>query len=75
MGQNSEEIGEEVQNMWRTMHKLQKTFADANNPRKVADYTKHKIDRFKNYLPVLQVICNPGLKERHWQQVDYDKLY
>jgi dynein heavy chain len=51
------------------MHKLQKAFADAINPRKVADFTKHKIDRFKNHLPVLQIICNPGLKERHWKMV------
>lgn len=51
------------------MHKLQKSFADAISPRKVADFTKHKIDRFKNHLPVLQIICNPGLKARHWKQV------
>ena len=67
MGLNSEDITEEVQNSWRIMHKLQKSFADAINPRKVADFTKHKIDRFKNHLPVLQIICNPGLKPRHWQ--------
>ncbi|CAF0812221.1 unnamed protein product [Brachionus calyciflorus] len=66
MGLNAEEISEDVQSMWRTMHKLQKSFADANNPRKVADFTKMKIDRFKNHLPVLQIICNPGLKDRHW---------
>jgi dynein heavy chain len=69
IGLNAEEISEEVQSMWRNMHKLQKQFADSINPRKVADYTKHKIERFKNYVPVLQVICNPGLKDRHWKQV------
>ena len=69
LGLNSEEISEEVQNSWRTMHKLQKSFADAISPRKVADFTKHKIDRFKNHLPVLQIVCNPGLKERHWKLV------
>jgi dynein heavy chain len=51
------------------MHKLQKSFADAIMPRKVADFCKHKIDRFKNHLPLLLVICNPGLRERHWIQV------
>jgi dynein heavy chain len=69
IGLNAEDISDEVQNMWRNMHKLQKQFADCINPRKVADYTKHKIERFKNYVPVLQVICNPGLKDRHWKQV------
>jgi dynein heavy chain len=70
MGLNAEEISEEVQNNWRTMHKLQKTFADAISPRKVADFMKHRIDRFKNHLPVLQIICNPGLKPRHWKLVN-----
>lgn len=69
LGLNADEINEEVQGNWRIMHKLQKSFADAINPRKVADFTKLKIDRFKNHLPVLQIICNPGLKERHWKQV------
>ena len=69
LGLNSEDINEEVQNSWRVMHKLQKSFADAISPRKVADFTKHKIDRFKNHLPVLQVVCNPGLKDRHWDLV------
>ena len=68
-GLNAEDISEEVQNNWRVMHKLQKSFADAIMPRKVADFCKHKIDRFKNHLPLLLVICNPGLRERHWAQV------
>ena len=71
LGLNSEDINEEVQNSWRIMHKLQKSFADAISPRKVADFTKHKIDRFKNHLPVLQVVCNPGLKDRHWELVAF----
>ena len=74
MGLNSEEISEEVQNNWRTMHKLQKSFADAINPRKVADFTKHKIDRFKNHLPVLMIVCNPGLKNRHWKAVSFRSI-
>ncbi len=65
-GLNAEEISEEVQVMWRIMHKLQKTFADQIMPRKVADFCKHKIDRFKNHIPLLLVICNPGLRPRHW---------
>lgn len=65
-GLNAEEISEEVQLMWRMMHKLQKTFADQIMPRKVADFCKHKIDRFKNHIPLLLVICNPGLRPRHW---------
>lgn len=55
--------------MWRTLHKLQKTFADQHGPRRVADITKNQIDKFKVHIPLLQVACNPGLKERHWDQM------
>lgn len=64
-GLNAEEISEEVGANWRTMHKLVKSFAEFISPRKVAEFTKMKIDRFKNHLPLLLIICNPGLKSRH----------
>ena len=55
--------------MWRTFHKLQKTLSDQNGPRRVADAMKNRIDKFKVHIPLLQVICNPGLKERHWENM------
>lgn len=30
---------------------------------------KGKIDKFKQHLPVLHVICNPGIRDRHWEQM------
>ena len=55
--------------MWRTLHKLQKTLSDQQGPRRVADMMKNRIDKFKVHIPLLQVICNPGLKDRHWEQM------
>ena len=55
--------------MYRTVFKLTKTFGDAPGPRRVADSVKSKIDKFKVHIPLLQIICNPGLRERHWEQV------
>ena len=52
--------------MWRTLHKVQKSLSDQNGPRRVADMVKNRIDKFKVHIPLLQVVCNPGLKERHW---------
>ena len=66
---NAEEVEEEVSGMWRTLFKLTKTFSDVPGPRRVADSTKSKIDKFKVYLPLLSCICNPGLRDRHWEQV------
>eukprot|EP00795_Rhopilema_esculentum_P009610 gene9610-17369_t len=73
---DAEQLEEEVSSMWRTMFKLTKTFADVQGPRRVADSTKTKIDKFKVYMPLLSCICNPGLRDRHWEQmsdvVEYD---
>ena len=55
--------------MRRMVHKLQKTLTDQIGPRRVADMIKNRLDKFKVHIPLLQVICNPGLKERHWQQM------
>ena len=66
---DAEAISEEVESMWRTIFKLTKTFSDQIMSRRVAEYVKDRIERFRQYLPVLQCICNPGLRERHWKQL------
>ncbi len=55
--------------MWRTVYKLTKTLSDQPGPRNVADRVKGKIDKFKQHLPILHTICNPGIRERHWEQM------
>ncbi|XP_069839891.1 dynein axonemal heavy chain 3 isoform X1 [Dendropsophus ebraccatus] len=66
---NAEEITEDVGNMWRTLYKLAKSFTDMPGPRRVAENVKFKIDKFKVHLPIISVICNHGMKPRHWQQI------
>ncbi|XP_026560379.1 dynein heavy chain 3, axonemal [Pseudonaja textilis] len=66
---NSEEITEDVANMWRTMYKLTKTFIDLPGPKRMAENVKFKIDKFKQHLPVLSIACNHGMKDRHWEQI------
>ncbi|XP_021267492.1 dynein heavy chain 3, axonemal isoform X1 [Numida meleagris] len=66
---NADEITEEIGNMWRTMYKLSKSFPDLAGPRRLAESTKYKLDKFKQHLPVLSLVCNRGMKERHWEQI------
>lgn len=30
---------------------------------------KYRIDQFKTHMPIVQTLGNPGMKERHWEQV------
>ena len=57
--------------MWRTMHKLTKTFGDLPGPRRSAESIKKKLDAFKVNLPIIQTICNPGIRDRHWEKVSW----
>ncbi|KAJ1097170.1 hypothetical protein NDU88_002296 [Pleurodeles waltl] len=66
---NAEDIVEDVGNMWRTVYKLTKTFAEIPAPKRVAENVKFKIDKFKQHLPIISVICNRGMKARHWEQM------
>uniref|UniRef100_A0A2K5HID3 Dynein axonemal heavy chain 3 n=1 Tax=Colobus angolensis palliatus TaxID=336983 RepID=A0A2K5HID3_COLAP len=66
---NAEQIAEEIGNMWRTTYKLIKTLSDVPAPRRLAENLKLKIDKFKQYIPILSISCNPGMKDRHWQQI------
>jgi dynein heavy chain len=66
---DAESISEELGNMWRIMYKLTKTFSDAPGPQKTAESLKGKMDKFKQYVPLLQCICNKGLRTRHWERI------
>ncbi|XP_077075428.1 dynein axonemal heavy chain 3 isoform X1 [Siphateles boraxobius] len=66
---NAETVSEELGNMWRTMYKLSKTFSERTAPGRVTENFKKKIDKFKQHLPILTTICNPGLKDRHWEMI------
>ena len=66
---NSEDIDNDVSDMWRTMYKLTKSLGDQPGPRNIADRVKGKIDKFKQHMPILHTICNPGIRDRHWQSV------
>ncbi|KAJ3238670.1 Dynein heavy chain 3, axonemal [Chytriomyces hyalinus] len=63
---NGEAVDETVGGMWRNMFKLVKVFNDQPVPKKVAEQIKNKLEKFKVHLPLISVLRNPGLRERHW---------
>lgn len=68
---DAEAITEELDVMWKTLHKLGRTFSNLPGPQLVAKSFQSKVEQFKMHLPVLSTISNPGMKERHWKQVSF----
>ncbi|KAG7500858.1 dynein heavy chain 3, axonemal [Solea senegalensis] len=66
---NAESISDELDSMWRTMHKLNKSFSDLPGLCGMTKNCKSKIDKFKKHLPILTTICNPGIKVHHWEMI------
>jgi dynein heavy chain len=65
-------VKSEVDDMWQTLYKLAKILYDIPGAKRVAEMIRAKVEKFRQYMPLLQVICNKGLQERHWQQVIWD---
>ncbi|XP_038666815.1 dynein heavy chain 3, axonemal-like [Scyliorhinus canicula] len=65
---NAEEVEQEVQSLWRVSYKLTKVFnhPDLHGPLKVATAIKTKLEKFKINLPLINALCTPGIKPRHW---------
>ena len=67
---DAEQVEEDVGTMWRTMHKLSKSFGtDYLQPKRSTEIYKMKLDKFKEHLPILNTFCNPGIRDRHWEKM------
>ena len=38
-------------------------------PEKIAKDIVEEMIRFREYIPVIRAICNPGLKDRHFEDI------
>jgi dynein heavy chain len=66
---DAEQVQEQTDNTWRILYKLSRLLTDLPAARRIAEMSRSKVDKFKQLLPLLQCICNPGLKLRHWEQI------
>jgi dynein heavy chain len=65
---NPEAVESEVDNMWRSAYKFTKQYSDSANLVKLAESMKTTVGGFKPHVPLITVLCNGGLRDRHWEQ-------
>lgn len=66
---DADEVTDYVENVWRTLYKLAKTLSDNPGAKRIAEMVRAKVEKFRQFLPVLQTVCNKGLQKRHWDMV------
>ncbi|KAL3881803.1 hypothetical protein ACJMK2_028195, partial [Sinanodonta woodiana] len=69
---NAEEVEKNVNDAYKTMHKSVKFFADIPSVQAVAQEIKELVENFKPYIPLIQGLRNPGMRNRHWEQLSTD---
>ncbi|KAL7746739.1 hypothetical protein RI367_007902 [Sorochytrium milnesiophthora] len=66
---NAEDIEKNITNAWRILFKLVKTFRNTPGCATIANQVKEEMDGFKPYLPLIQALRNPGMRDRHWDKL------
>ncbi|XP_068083304.1 dynein axonemal heavy chain 7 [Anabrus simplex] len=66
---NPDDIEVDVGNYYRTIYKLEKTFTDVPAAKQLATTVRETIEVFREHMPIVQTLGNPGMKDRHWERV------
>lgn len=66
---NPDKVDTEIGNTWRQLYKLEKGFDQVPAAKKIASKVKATVEEFKQNLPLIQTLFNPGLRKRHWEKI------
>ena len=66
---NAQEVKAEVQQMSDTALRLQAELEAAPEVRKVAEYLHTELQHMQSHMPLLAVLSNAGMRERHWAEL------
>uniref|UniRef100_A0A8C5T8B7 Dynein axonemal heavy chain 1 n=1 Tax=Malurus cyaneus samueli TaxID=2593467 RepID=A0A8C5T8B7_9PASS len=65
----AEELERNVTDSVKTMQRCVKQFKDSPDCQNVAMEFRDKMDDFKQYVPLIQGLRNPGMRDRHWKML------
>ncbi|XP_043257418.1 dynein axonemal heavy chain 3 [Colletes gigas] len=68
-GLDADAIHETTENIWRTLYRFSRVLTDVPGARRIVETVRGKVEKFRQLVPVLQIICTPGLQKRHWEQI------
>ena len=60
-----EAVEEKTQQFWRTLYKSEKELVSPAS-KQMAEVVKYNVEKFKAHLPLITSLCNPGMRDRHW---------
>lgn len=63
------EVENNLRAQLKTTQKLVKAFKPDSIPYKVASEFQTDVKKVNQHLPIIQVLSNPGLRDRHWEQI------
>ncbi|XP_037242845.1 dynein heavy chain 1, axonemal [Falco rusticolus] len=65
----AEQLEKNVSDSFKTMQRCVKQFKDSPACQGVAMDFRDKIEEFRLYIPLIQGLCNPGMRNRHWEML------
>jgi len=63
------EVEKNWNDAWKVIAKSVKTFKSNSNLLEIVNNIKTQLLEFKPYIPMIQALRNPGLRDRHWEQI------